>query len=327
MIACYPPLEISQVWSDEFKWSIALRVELSVIDVLVEDGIVPASAKVEVEKRATIDLDSIARYEELLKHDVIAFVQSVSDMIGNNKRWFHLGLTSSDVMDTALSLMMVSAGEKILELCRILMEHIRSKVSLETVSSSKCKRSNFSYAFSEWEIGISNQIRRLNDSINQMRVGKLSGPVGTYPFLTPDQERRALSSLGLMPDLISTQIISRDRHAEYVLTLCFLACYMRNIIEHSSLLTKCNKTLLNQNKSGDTISGDNFLLDKRRSADTICALLRSYAICALSNMAVWHERDISHSSVERIILPETTAGTYYLVQLAIAVTDGIGTHD
>ncbi|MBM3325621.1 MAG: adenylosuccinate lyase [Calditrichaeota bacterium] len=324
MIPRYTPPEMAALWSDEARYQRWLDVELAVTDILAEDGIVPTSSARRMRVNAKFDLAAIERYEAVSRHDVIAFTQSVGDSLGADKRWLHLGLTSYDVVDTALALTLVKAGELILgklaELRSALVEQARQhKLTLMPgrTHGALAEPITLGWVLCGYIAECDRAKERLISAVKEIGVGKLSGAVGTYSAITPDQERRALERLGLKPETIATQIAPRDRHAVVVCRLAITGGLCERLALEIRLLAHSEvEELYEPFKEGQR--GSSAMPHKKNpvTAENICGLarlLRSYATASLENEALWHQRDISHSSVERVILPDSTCLLYYML--------------
>jgi len=324
MIPRYTPEVMADLWSDEAKWRRVLEVELAVVDVLAEDGVVPAEAAREMRRRAGFDLERIDEYEKITRHDLIAFLQSVGDSLGELKRWLHLGLTSYDVIDTALSLALVKAGrtidEQLQRLRRILAEQAltqRDTLMPGRTHGVHAEPTTLGWKICGWIAELDRDRERLKQAIETVRVGKLSGAVGTYPTITPDQERRVCVALGLEPDPVATQVIARDRHAEFVTALALIGGMIERIALEVRLLQHSEVEELAE-PFGPGQRGSSAMPHKKNpvAAENLCGLarmVRSYVPAVLENITLWHERDISHSSVERIVFPDVTSLVYYMI--------------
>ncbi len=325
MIQRYTPPAMEKLWTDEAKWNRVLKVELAVADVLAEDGLIPHEAARVMRRRAGFEVDKINEYETVVKHDVIAFLQSVGDSLGEYKRFLHLGLTSYDVIDTALSIALVKAGALIMnrltdlriKLIEQARKHKKTLMPGRT-HGVHAEPTTFGWKICGWIAEADRNIERLEHAIENIRVGKISGAVGSYPTITPQQEDRICARLGLKPDPAATQVIARDRHGEYINTLALIGGLVERIALEIRLLQHSEvEELAEPFKKGQR--GSSAMPHKKNpvAAENLCGLtrlLRSYANAAMENLPLWHERDISHSSVERIILPDSTALAYYMLE-------------
>ncbi len=324
MIARYTPEVMAEFWGDKAKWQRVLEVELAVADILSEDGIIPADASRIMRERAAFDVDKINEYEAVYRHDVIAFLMSVSDSLGDHKRFLHLGLTSYDVVDTALSIALSRAGVLILDKLKLLREALAQQAlkHKDTLMPGRthgvhAEHTTFGWKICGWVAEADRDIERMRRAIETVQVGKLSGAVGTYPTITPEQEVRVCYKLGLEPDTISTQIIPRDRHAEFMSTLTLIGGLVERIALEVRLLQHSEVEELSEPfKSGQR--GSSAMPHKKNPVVTenLCGmsrLLRSWLSATFENIPSWHERDISHSSVERVIFPDATSVVYYML--------------
>ncbi len=325
MIPRYTPKIMSDLWSDQAKWERVLQVELAVADVLAEDEIIPIIAADQMRKLAKFDVAKIDEYEAIVRHDVIAFLQSVGDSLGEHKRWLHLGLTSYDVVDTGLSIGLSQAGDLIMSQLQNLREILGQQAvkHKDTLMPGRthgvhAQPTTFGWKICGWIAEADRNIMRLKSATDGVRVGKLSGAVGTYPTITPDQERRVCSRLGLRPDTISTQVIARDRHAEFIATLALVGGMIERIaleirlLQHSEVEEIFEPFGSGQRGSSAMPHKKNPVVAENMSG--LARLLRSYVSTAYENIPLWHERDISHSSVERVVFPDATMITYYLLE-------------
>lgn len=324
MIPRYTPKPMAALWSDQARYQRWLDVELAVTSILAEDGLVPTEASERMRANARFDVEAIDRYEAVSRHDVIAFTQSVGDSLGEDKRFLHLGLTSYDVVDTALSLALVEAGKMILvkldELRAALAE--QAEKHMLTLMPGRthgvhAEPITLGWVLAGYVAECDRDKLRLSAAVDEIAVGKLSGAVGTYPSITPEQEERVLSRIGLRPEAIATQVIPRDRHAVMVCTLAVVAGLCERLALNIRLLAHSEvEELAEPFKDGQR--GSSAMPHKKNpvTAENICGLarlMRSYATAALEDMALWHERDISHSSVERVILPDATSLLWYML--------------
>jgi len=325
MIKRYTPKIMSEFWSDRSKWQRVLLVELATAEVLAEDGIIPKGAAVKMRELATFDTDKIDEYEAVVRHDLIAFLQSVGDSLGDYKRFLHLGLTSYDVIDTALSIALTQTGELILaELKRfrkIMSE--QAVIHKNTVMAGRthgvhAEPTTFGWKICGWVAEADRNIVRMKAAIDGVRVGKISGAVGTFPIITADQETRICNKLGLDVDPVSTQVISRDRHAEFLCTLAIVAGLVERVALEVRLLQHSEVEELSEPfNTGQR--GSSAMPHKKNPVVTenlcgLARLVRSTVSAGLENIPLWHERDISHSSVERVIFPDATSVVYYMLE-------------
>lgn len=324
MIARYTPPVMAALWSDEARYRRWLAVELAVTEVLAEDGLVPRDSAVRMRVNAKFDVEAIDRYEAVSRHDVIAFTQSVGDSLGEDKRYLHLGLTSYDVVDTALSLALVEAGKLILEKLKelraaLIDQAVKHKLTLMPgrTHGVHAEPITFGWVLAGYIAECDRDLFRLQGAVDEISFGKLSGAVGTYPAITPEQEARVLAKLGLKPETSATQVIPRDRHAVLACRLAITAGLCDRLALEIRLLAHSEvEELAEPFKEGQR--GSSAMPHKKNpvvaeNINGLARLMRSYASAALENQALWHERDISHSSVERVILPDATSLIWYML--------------
>ena len=326
---------MSRVWSEEAKLEQWLAVELAVLDAWAEVGIIPSAAARAVRDRAcTPSPADVAARERVTNHDVAAFVDVVSTNLGADGRWFHYGLTSSDVLDTALSLTIQRAGELLgtgLEsAARAVLaraEEHRDTLTIGRTHGVHAEPTTFGLKLLGWVFQLERDRERLERALVGLRVGKLSGAVGTYASTTPDVERIACEALGLDPAPTSTQILQRDRHAELLSALAILASSLdRFALDVRHLARTEVREVEEPFASGQ--KGSSAMPHKRNPivAERICGLarlVRGYASVGLENVALWHERDISHSSAERIVLPDAFLAVDYMLDRFAWLMEGL----
>lgn len=334
MIERYTRAPMGALWSDENRFRHWLDVELAVLEVLGQDGIVPRSAARQIREKAKIKVSRILELEETLRHDVIAFTTSISEQVGDIGRYFHYGLTSSDVVDTALALLLKQALTMVRadldELDSVLVKLANRHKTLPAMGRTHgvhAEPTSFGLKFLGWVAEFRRAAERLDRAIEAISFGKLSGAVGSYGALAPDIERRALSKLGLRVEPVSTQVLPRDRHAE---VFCVLAQIGASIERVAVELRHLQRTEVHEveEEFGQGQKGSSAMPHKKNpiSAENLtgCArLLRGYAVSALENVALWHERDISHSSVERVIAPDATILLDYMIHRLIKIFKGL----
>ena len=326
---------MSRVWSEEAKLEQWLAVELAVLDAWAEVGTVPAAGARAVRERARVPTPArVAELERTTNHDVAAFVDAVSAELGPDGRWFHYGLTSSDVLDTALSLTVQAAGELVLRglerasaavLARA-DEH-RETVTIGRTHGVHAEPTTFGLKLLGWVFQLERDRDRVEHALSGLRVGKLSGAVGTYASTTPEVERIACEALGLEPAAVSTQILQRDRHAELLSALALVASSLdRFALEIRHLARTEVREVEEPFAPGQ--KGSSAMPHKRNPivAERICGLarlVRGYASVGLENVALWHERDISHSSAERVVLPDALLAVDYILDRFAWLVEGL----
>jgi adenylosuccinate lyase len=313
------------IWSDESRFEHMLRVELAVSRAQARRGRIPQDALAAIEARAKIDVARIEELERTSDHDVIAFVSQVAESIGPEGRYLHLGLTSSDVVDTALALQLRVAGELLLRDAERLLDVLvtRARVEADTVMMGRthsvhAEPTTFGLKLAGWAFEVDRGRRRLAEAIDEVATGKLSGPVGTYSHLEPEVEAEVMAELELRIDQASTQIVQRDRHAALLSAIAILggslerfATEIRNL-QHTEIGEVQEPFRAGQKGSSAMPHKRNPILSERVAG--LARVLRGYASTALENQPLWHERDISHSSAERVILPDATTLLDYLLQ-------------
>jgi adenylosuccinate lyase len=327
VIRRYTLPEMGAIWSDESRYEHMLRVELAVSRAQSRRGRVPQDALAAIEARAKVDVARIEQLERTTDHDVIAFVSQVAESIGPEGRYVHLGLTSSDVVDTALALQLRAAGELLLRDADRLLETLvtRARAEAGTVMMGRthsvhAEPTTFGLKLAGWAFEVDRGRRRLAEAIDEVATGKLSGPVGTYSHLEPEVEAEVMEELELRVDQASTQIVQRDRHAALLTAIAILggslerfATEIRNL-QHTEIGEVQEPFRTGQKGSSAMPHKRNPILSERVAG--LARVLRGYASTALENQPLWHERDISHSSAERVILPDATILLDYLLQKA-----------
>lgn len=332
MIDRYTLPDMAHLWSEDARYARWLKVELAVLEVLAEDGVVPRDAWERMKRlsqtRQLWEKEAIKRYEAVFRHDVLAFLQSVGDHLGEDRRWLHLGLTSYDVVDTALAMAIRDALDLIVGKLGDLEEALTEQALIHrhTLLPGRTHGVHAEPITFGWVLcGYIAECRRGRDRLLQARseiaYGKVSGAVGTYSFLTPSQEERVLEHLGLKSEPVSTQVVPRDRHAAVVCILAVVAGLIERLALNLRLLAHSEvEELAEPFLEGQR--GSSAMPHKRNpvTAEQLCGLsrlIRSYALAALENTPLWHERDISHSSVERVIIPDSTTLLHYMIDRGI----------
>ncbi len=324
MIARYTRPQMGHIWSEENKFRQWLAVELAATETLAEAGQVPKAAAQVIRKKADFDLGRIHAIEAEVKHDVIAFTTAVAEKVGPESRWLHYGLTSNDVVDTAQALQLKAASEIITEGLQRLREVLRRR-ALEFKDTPMIGRTHgmhaepitFGLKLANWYAEVERDLERFRRAAEEMRVGKFSGAVGNFAHLDPEMEERICARLGLRPAAITTQVISRDRHAHYAVTLAVIASTLDKIATEIRHLQRTEVREAEEHFS-EKQKGSSAMPHKRNpitceQISGLARVVRANAQAALENVALWHERDISHSSVERIILPDSTILADYLL--------------
>jgi len=327
MVERYALEPLKSLWTLKAQYERWLEVELAVVEAYEQVGVAPKGTAEEIRKKAVIDVDDILATEQVVDHDVIAFIKSVTKNMGDEARYFHYGLTSSDVVDTANSLALVRATDIILEsmekLSAVLYEKALQYKTLPTIGRTHgvhAEPTSFGLKFLSWYAELLRDIERLKNVRDEIAVGKLSGAVGNYANISPEVERIALEKLGLKPTPVATQVISRDYIAHLLATFALIAGLIERIaieirhLQRTEVLEAMEPFKEGQRGSSAMPHKKNPILCERLTG--MARLMRSYAQVAFENMALWHERDISHSSAERYILPDSTMTIYYMLEKA-----------
>ncbi|HST25660.1 MAG TPA: adenylosuccinate lyase [Gaiellaceae bacterium] len=336
MIPRYSRPEMARVWSEERKLELWLEVELAALDAWAEVGRVPADAARQVRDAATAPSpDRVAEIERQTNHDLAAFVDAVGEQLDEEgRRWLHYGLTSSDVIDTALSLQVREAGNLLLAgidtclaaVARRAEEH-RGTLQIGRTHGVHAEPTTFGLKLAGWAFELDRGRRRLARSLEELRIGKLSGAVGTYAATDPEVERIACERLGLEPAPTSTQILQRDRHAELLASLAVLASSLDSFALEIRHLARTEVREVEE-PFGRGQKGSSAMPHKRNpvTAERICGLarvVRAGALAGFENVALWHERDISHSSAERIVIPDSFLALDYMLDRFAWLVDGL----
>jgi adenylosuccinate lyase len=332
MIPRYTLPAMGALWTDQARFERMLEVELAVCRAQVRRGLVPAQALATIEAGACVDVDRIAEIEATTDHDVIAFVSQVAETVGPDGRYLHLGLTSSDVVDTGLALQLRDAGRLLLgdadSLTSALIARARSEagtVMMGRTHSVHAEPTTFGMKCAGWAFEVARGRARLEAATDDIATGKISGPVGTYSHLPPDLEAEVLADLGLHADPVSTQIVQRDRHAAFLAAIAVLGGTLERIateirnLQHTEIAEVMEPFKAGQKGSSAMPHKRNPILSERIAG--MARLLRGYAQTALENQPLWHERDISHSSAERVILPDATVLLDYMLVKSTGLID------
>jgi adenylosuccinate lyase len=334
MIRRYTLTAMGEIWSDTARFERMLLVELAVARAQATRGLIPAEALAAIEGRARVDLERIAEIEKSTDHDVIAFVSQVAEAVGPQGRYLHLGLTSSDVVDTALALQLQAAGVRLLgdadRLVAVLVTRARAEadtVMMGRTHSVHAEPTTFGLKLAGWAFEIDRGRTRLAAAVDEIGTGKISGPVGTYSHLGPEIEAEVLAELGLHVDPVSTQIVQRDRHAALLTSIAILGGSLERIateirnLQHTEIGEVQEPFKAGQKGSSAMPHKRNPILSERIAG--LARLLRGYAHTAMEDQPLWHERDISHSSAERVILPDSTIVLDYMLVRMTGLIDGL----
>ena len=332
MIPRYTRPEMGRIWSDENKFRMWLRVEVAATETLAEAGMVPQSAAKAIRERGDFDLARIQALEAEVKHDVIAFTTAVAEKVGSEARWLHFGLTSNDVVDTAQALQIHEASLIIrndLEALKTVLKRrafeFQHTPTIGRTHGIHAEPTTFGLKLANWYSETERNIERFEHAAEDMRVGKISGAVGTLAHLTPELEEKICSRLELKTAAISSQVIQRDRHAFFVATLAVIASTLDKIAVEIRHLQRTEVREAEEYFS-EKQKGSSAMPHKRNpitceQISGLARVVRGNAQAAFEDVALWHERDISHSSVERIILPDSTILIDYLLHKTTMLID------
>ncbi|MFQ3581283.1 MAG: adenylosuccinate lyase [Chloracidobacterium sp.] len=334
MIKRYSLPEMTALWSDERRFETWLAVELAVCEVHAEMGVIPPEALAEIRAKARFTVERIADIEQTTRHDVIAFTTALAEHIGPAARYVHFGLTSSDVVDTANAILMREACDHLLrrldafaEALRLRAEEHKHTVMIGRTHGVHAEPTTFGLVLALYYADTQRNRQRLQQARQTVAVGKISGAVGTFAHLDPEVEARVCARLGLRPAPISTQVIQRDRHAELLTVLALIGAGIEKLALEVRHLQRTEVREARES-FGAGQKGSSAMPHKRNpiTSEQLCGLarvLRANAQAALENIALWHERDISHSSVERIILPDSCILTDYMIAKATELVAGL----
>ncbi len=325
MIERYTLPEMGELWTDNTKLKTWLQVEIAVCEAQAELGYIPALAVAEIKAKANFDLKRVLEIEAEVRHDMIAFLTNVNEYVGDVGRYIHLGLTSSDVLDTALALQMVGSLDVLLSCVEELEQAIRYQAQQhrETFMVGRshgihAEPMTFGFKLAGWLAEVCRHHQRLVELRQNISVGKISGAVGTYANIDPRVEAIACQKLELEPDTASTQVISRDRHAEYVQILALLTASIERFAVEIRNLQRTDvlevEEYFSQGQKGSSAMPHKRNPIRSERLTGMARIVRGHAIAALENVALWHERDISHSSVERVILPDACILTHFMLK-------------
>lgn len=328
MIERYTLPQMGAVWKDEFKFKTWLKIEILACEARSEMGEIPKEDVVVIKKKANFDIKKILEIEETTRHDVIAFLTNVAEYVGPESRHIHYGMTSSDILDTTLSYQMKTAGEYLLKRLNNLKDALKKR-AIEHKYTICVGRSHGIHAepttmglkFALWFEETKRNINRLEKSIDTISVGQISGAVGTFDHLSPKVEEYVCEKMGLKPAPVSTQVIQRDRHAEFLTTLSIVGATLEKMaieirhLQRTEVLEAEEYFSKGQKGSSAMPHKRNPVISERITG--LSRILRSNAIASMEDVALWHERDISHSSVERIIVPDSCIALDYMLDLMV----------
>ncbi len=334
MIDRYSRPEMTRIWSQEAKYEAWLRVELAVCEVYGRRGIIPVDALGRIKARASVNAQRIDEIEATTRHDVIAFLTNLEEALGADSRFVHIGLTSSDVVDTAQALQLQQAAELILAglerfrgaVKALALKH-KDTLCVGRTHGIHAEPMTFGLKAALWFVEAGRNLERLKRAREALRVGKISGAVGTFAHVDPDVEEEVCRLLGLEPAPVSTQVVQRDRHAEFCAALAIVAASLEKVALEIRSLQR-TEILEAEEPFTEGQKGSSAMPHKRNpvSCEQVCGLarvVRTNSLAALENVALWHERDISHSSVERIILPDSTGLVDYMLDQMTRIVEGL----
>ncbi len=320
---------MGELWTEAYKLKTWLQVEIAVCEAQAQLGAIPEAAVEEIKAKANFDPQRVLEIEAEVRHDMIAFLTNVNEYVGDVGRYIHLGLTSSDVLDTALALQLVGSLDIILEHVEQLSQAIRYQAQQhrDTVMIGRshgihAEPITFGFKLAGWLAEVCRNRDRILRLRQEIAVGKISGAVGTYANIDPKVEAIACQNLGLTPDTASTQVISRDRHADYVQQLALLGASIERFAVEIRNLQRTDvlevEEFFSKGQKGSSAMPHKRNPIRSERLTGMARILRGHAVAALENVALWHERDISHSSVERVILPDVCILTHFML---VEITD------
>ena len=334
MIDRYTTPEMAQIWSEQNKFETWKKVEITVTEVLSDRGEVPKEAVKVINEKAAFTVERILEIEKVTRHDVIAFLTNMAENIGPESRFIHMGMTSSDLLDTSLALLCQEAGEIILGKLKTFKEVLRTKAVTHR-ESYQIGRSHgvhaepitFGLKLALWSEEIGRHIVRWERAVKSIATGKISGAVGTYQHLDPEVEEETCKRLGIQAATVSSQVVQRDHHAEYLTSLANMAASLEKIAVEIRHLQR-TEVLEAEEYFQKGQKGSSAMPHKRNPIVTeritgMARLLRGNALVAMENVALWHERDISHSSVERVIIPDSTTLMDYMLNKMIYLLENL----
>jgi adenylosuccinate lyase len=337
VIPRYTREEIGAVWTQQRRMETWLQVELAATDAWAAEGVVPDQAAKACRERASFSVEAVEERERTTGHDVAAFVDVVSESIGDQGRWLHYGLTSSDVLDTALALQLRDAGEIIVRGATAYRDALvaRAREFADTLCVGRthgvhAEPTTFGLRLASFAFEADRNVQRLANAFEQAAVGKLSGAVGTYASVPPAVEARVMESLGLAREDVSTQVVPRDRHS---VVLARIAIAGGGLERFATEIRNLQRTEVREVEEpfGAGQKGSSAMPHKRNPilAERLCGLarvLRGYSQVGLENIALWHERDISHSGAERVVIPDSTIALDYMQHIATRIVEGMTVH-
>ena len=338
MIDRYTRPEMAAIWSQENKLKVMMEVEILACEGMAAIGQIPQEAAKNIREKASFTVERVNEIEKTTRHDVIAFVSCLAENIGEDGKYVHAGMTSSDILDTGLAVQMKQAGEANLKLLKEFAEVIKEKaiqykdtLCIGRTHGVHAEPITFGLKLAVWYEETLRNIERLEHAIENISAGQISGAVGTFANIDPRIEEYVCEHLGLKPEPVSTQVIARDRHTEYMMTLAIIATSLDKFMTEIRNLQRTEIfEVMEEFKKGQ--KGSSAMPHKRNpmTCERICGLarvIRGNVIPTLENSVLWHVRDLAHSSVERVIIPDSTTLLYYILSLAINVVKKLEVHE
>ncbi|MDW7673007.1 MAG: adenylosuccinate lyase [Bacillota bacterium] len=338
MIERYTLPAMKKIWADENRFQKWLEIEIYACEAMAELGQIPKEAVEVIKEKASFNVDRISEIEAVTRHDVLAFLTNVAEYVGDDSKYIHMGMTSSDILDTALSVQMVEAADHIIKKLQQFREAIvtRAREHKYTLMMGRthgihAEPITFGLKLALWVTEMERNILRMQNARKVIRVGKISGAVGTFANIHPKVEEHVCARLGLEPAQVSTQILQRDRHAEYISALAIIASSLDKMatdlrsLQRTDILEVEEAFAKGQKGSSAMPHKKNPITGERISG--LARLIRGNAVAAMENIALWNERDISHSSVERVIIPDSTITLDYMLTKFIEVMEGLVVHE
>ena len=334
MIDRYTLSKMGNVWSEKHKMDIMLKIEILTCEAMSKLGMIPKAALEKIRKKAAFDIDEVKKIEEKTKHDVVAFIVNVGQNLGPEARYLHMGLTSSDLLDTALSVQCIEATDiliadvkKLLAVLKEKTKKYKDTVCVARTHGVHAEPTTFGLKLAVWYDEMNRNLLRMEQTRENIRIGKLSGAVGTYANIDPYVEEYVCEKLALKPANVGNQVIQRDHHCHFVATLAIVGSSLNKFATEIRLLQKTEVLELEEPFFKGQI-GSSAMPHKRNpiTCERICGLsrlLRSNAQTAFENVSLWHERDISHSSAERVILPDSTITLNYMLSKFTTLMEGL----
>ena len=334
MIPRYTPSEMGQLWSDQRKYDMWLRVESAAADAMADHGLIPLEAARDIREKGKVDAERVDEIERTTQHDVIAFTTAVAEHVGSSARWLHFGMTSSDVIDTAHALQMQASTDLLLKDVSALLQVVRGRADehrrtpmIGRTHGVHAEPMTFGLKLALWFAELVRDYNRLVRAREAISVGKLSGAVGTYAHLDPSIEQAVCDALGLTPAPVASQVVQRDRHAELLSALAITAASLEKFAVEVRGLQKTEIGEVAEPFAKGQ-KGSSAMPHKRNPIGCeqitgLARLVRGNAMAALENVALWHERDISHSSVERVIVPDSFCALDHMVRRFTRIVEGL----